>query len=99
MVAPAAAVNAPTQSICKYGCRVSTRAGNTLFSSMIGFADRTPDRPARLMIFSGITTCKIGSPQVAVEKKISPSGATSQPQVLQEPVATCSSAEPSGRNR
>jgi len=42
---------------------------------------------------------QMGSPQVAVVKRISPSGATSQPQVLQPPAAICSSMEPSGRNR
>jgi hypothetical protein len=66
---------------------------------MIGLAARTPGTPARLSVCSGKTTWRIGSPQVAVLKKISPSGAISQPQVLQEPAATCSSAEPSGRNR
>src|SRR5262249_31536354 len=53
----------------------------------------------RATVFSGMTTCRIGSPQVAVLKKISPSGATSQPHVLQEPATYCSNAEPSGRKR
>ena len=61
--------------------------------------DFMPPTCPRAKIFSGMTTWQMGSPQVAVVKRISLSGAISQPQVLQPPAAICSTADPSGLKR